>query len=39
LGLYQSLVLRAIPTSLVEPLKLAGVGHWITGTVTVVLRL
>jgi hypothetical protein len=31
----------AIPTSLVEPLKLAavaiaGAGHWITGTVTIV---
>jgi hypothetical protein len=36
LGPYQSLVLRAVPASLVEPLKLiavavAGDGHWITG--------
>jgi hypothetical protein len=42
LGPYQSLVLLAIPTSLVEPLKLIGVaiagdGHWITGTVTVIV--
>ena len=41
LGPYQSLVLLAIPTSLVEPLKLAavaiaGAGHWITGTVIIV---
>jgi hypothetical protein len=41
LGPYQSLVLLAIPTSLVEPLKLiavavAGDGHWITGTVMIV---
>ena len=38
---YQSLVLLAIPTALVEPLKLialaiAGDGHWITGTVMIV---
>jgi hypothetical protein len=36
LGPYQSLVLLAIPTSFVEPLKLvavavAGEGHWVTG--------
>jgi hypothetical protein len=42
LGLYQSLVLLLIPTSLVEPLKLiavavAGEGHWITGTVMIVV--
>lgn len=41
LGPYQSLVLLAIPVSLVEPLKLvavaiAGSGHWITGTITIV---
>jgi hypothetical protein len=41
LGPYQSLMVLAIPTSLVEPLKLAavaiaGAGHWITGTVTIV---
>jgi hypothetical protein len=41
LGPYQSLVLLAIPVSLVEPLKLiavaiAGAGHWITGTITIV---
>jgi hypothetical protein len=41
LGPYQSLVLLAIPTALVEPLKLiavavAGDGHWITGTVMIV---
>ena len=39
LGPYQSLLLLAIPASVVEPLKLAAVaiagsGHWITGTVT-----
>jgi hypothetical protein len=38
LGPYQSLVLLAIPVSLIEPLKLAAVaiageGHWITGTI------
>lgn len=41
LGPYQSLVLLAIPVSLVEPLKLAalavaGVGHWITGTIMII---
>lgn len=41
LGPYQSLLLLAIPASLVEPLKLAAVaiageGHWIAGTVTIV---
>jgi hypothetical protein len=41
LGPYQSLVLLAVPTSIVEPLKLvavaiAGEGHWITGTVVIV---
>jgi hypothetical protein len=41
LGPYQSLVLLAIPTCLVEPLKLiavavAGDGHWITGTIMIV---
>jgi hypothetical protein len=41
LGPYQSLALLAIPVSLVEPLKLAavaiaGAGHWIAGTATVV---
>jgi hypothetical protein len=41
LGPYQSLLLLAIPTSLVEPLKLVGVavageGHWITGTVMII---
>jgi hypothetical protein len=35
------LVLLALPASLVEPLKLAavaiaGAGHWITGTVTII---
>jgi hypothetical protein len=40
LGPYQSLVLLAVPTSIVEPLKLAAVaiageGHWITGTVVI----
>ena len=42
LGPYQSLVLLLIPTSFVEPLKLIGVavageGHWITGTVMIVV--
>ena len=37
LGPYQSLLVLAIPTSLVEPFKLiavavAGEGHWITGS-------
>jgi len=41
LGPYQSLVLLAIPVSLIEPLKvaavaIAGEGHWITGTVTII---
>jgi hypothetical protein len=41
LGPYQSLLLLAVPASLVEPLKLigvaiAGAGHWITGTVAVI---
>ena len=41
LGPYQSLVLLAIPVSLIEPLKLAAVviagdGHWITGTIVIV---
>jgi hypothetical protein len=41
LGPHQSLVLLAVPTSIVEPLKLvavaiAGEGHWITGTVVIV---
>jgi hypothetical protein len=40
LGPYQSLALLAVPTSLVEPLKLvavaiAGDGHWITGTIMI----
>jgi hypothetical protein len=38
---YRSLALLAIPTSLVEPLKLvaiavAGEGHWITGTTMII---
>ena len=42
LGPYQSLALLAVPTSIVEPLKLAalaiaGEGHWITGTVVIIL--
>jgi hypothetical protein len=41
LGPYQSLALLAIPTSLVEPLKLVAIavvgdGHWITGTVMII---
>jgi dienelactone hydrolase len=41
LGPYQSLMLLAVPASVVEPLKfaavaIAGSGHWITGTVTIV---
>jgi hypothetical protein len=41
LGPYQSLLVLAVPTSLVEPLKLvavaiAGQGHWITGTVMII---
>ena len=42
LGPYQSLVLLLVPVSIVEPLKLiavavAGDGHWITGTVMIVV--
>lgn len=42
LGPYQSLTILAIPVCLVEPMKLlavliAGDGHWITGTVMIVL--
>jgi len=42
LGPYQSLVVVLVPASLVEPLKLvavavAGEGHWITGTVMIVI--
>ena len=38
---YQSLLILAIPTSLVEPFKLiavavAGEGHWITGTFMII---
>jgi hypothetical protein len=41
LGPYQSLLLLAIPMSIVEPLKLialaiAGDGHWVTGTLVIV---
>jgi hypothetical protein len=41
LGPYPSLLLLALPTASVEPLKLAAVaiagkGHWITGTVMIV---
>jgi hypothetical protein len=41
LGPYQSLLLLAVPTSIVEPLKLvavaiAGEGHWVRGTVVIV---
>lgn len=41
LGPYQSIVLLAVPTSLIEPLKLvalaiAGEGHWITGTAMII---
>jgi hypothetical protein len=41
LGPYQSLTLLAVPTCLVEPLKLvavaiAGEGHWITGAVMII---
>src|ERR1700761_8929902 len=41
LGPYQSLITLALPTTLVEPLKLvavavAGEGHWITGTLMIV---
>jgi hypothetical protein len=42
LGPYQSLVLLLVPACVVEPLKLvavavAGDGHWITGTVMIVV--
>ena len=42
LGPYQSLLVLAIPTSLVEPLKLIamavmGEGHWLTGTAMIIL--
>ena len=41
LGPYPSLLLLALPTAIVEPLKLAAVavggkGHWITGTAMIV---
>jgi hypothetical protein len=41
LGACQSLLLLAVPTSIVEPLKLialaiAGDGHWVTGTLVIV---
>jgi hypothetical protein len=39
LGPYQSLILLAVPTSIVEPLKLvaiAGEGHWVTGALVIV---
>lgn len=41
LGPYPSLLLLAVPTETVEPLKLvalavAGEGHWITGTAMIV---
>jgi hypothetical protein len=41
LGPYQSLLVLAVPTSIVEPLKLvavaiAGEGHWITGTLVII---
>jgi hypothetical protein len=41
LGPYQSLALLAVPTCIVEPLKLvavaiAGEGHWLTGTVVII---
>ena len=41
LGPYQSLMLLAVPTCIVEPLKLiavavGGEGHWITGIIMVV---
>ncbi len=40
LGPYQSLLLLAVPTSIVEPLKfvavaIAGEGHWVTGTLVI----
>jgi hypothetical protein len=41
LGPYQSLALLAVPTAIVEPLKLvavavAGAGHWMTGAAMIV---
>jgi hypothetical protein len=41
LGPYQSLALLAVPTALIEPLKIvavavAGKGHWITGTAMII---
>jgi len=41
LGPYTSLVVVAVPLAIVEPLKLvaavvAGTGHWLTGTITIV---
>ena len=41
LGPYKSIVLLAVPTGLIEPLKLvalaiAGEGHWITGTAMII---
>ena len=41
LGTYPSLFLVAVPLAIVEPLKLAvlfiaGDGHWITGTITMI---
>jgi hypothetical protein len=41
LGPYPSLILLAVPTAIVEPLKLlavfiAGEGHWLAGTATVI---
>jgi hypothetical protein len=40
LGSYQSLLLLAVPTSIVEPVKfvavaIAGEGHWVTGTLVI----
>jgi len=41
LGPYTSLVVVVVPLAIVEPLKLiaavvAGTGHWLTGTITIV---
>ena len=41
LGPYQSLILLAVPTSIVEPLKLVAVavmgeGHWLSGTLVII---
>src|SRR5690348_11266975 len=41
LGPYASLVVVVVPLAIVEPLKLgaavvAGTGHWLTGTITIV---